>query len=180
MQSIKLISGYLFDYLYNSWISHIPIHCLRLFFLRLLGAKIGQDVCVLLHVRILHPWNLKIGNNVVINQYVVLDCRRYMISIGNNTDIGPYTRVWTLSHDPHDDNHSLKGGPVQVGHHVWIASGVTILPNIIIGDGAIIASSSVLTKNVERLNIVAGVPAKKTGMRRNKLNYTLQYTPWWE
>jgi len=51
--------------------------------------------------------------------------------------------------------------PVIIGDAVWICGGSTILKGVTIGDGAIIARGSVLTKDVEAYTVVAGNPAKK-------------------
>ena len=52
-----------------------------------------------------------------------------------------------------------KGG-VTIGNNVWIGDKVVILSGVTIGDGAIIGANSVVTKNVERQSIVAGIPAR--------------------
>ena len=57
-----------------------------------------------------------------------------------------------------------KGNTV-IGNDVWIGYGVTIMPGIKIGDGAIIGTKSVLTKNVEPYSIVGGNPAKEIRKR---------------
>lgn len=177
---MKRYIGYFLDHLYNDIITHIPIHFLRLLFLRCVCKNIGKNVVVLMHTRFLHPWNMKIESNVVINQYVVLDARRYNIFIGAHTDIGPYTKIWTLGHDPNDSNHSVKGGDVWIGHHVWIASGVTILPGVHVGNGVVVSAASVVTKSIQDKMIVAGNPAKIIRQRQNELNYNLNYTPIFE
>lgn len=53
-----------------------------------------------------------------------------------------------------------KTKPIKIGNHVWIGTRVTILKGVTIGDNAIIAAGSVVTKNVPNNTIVAGVPAK--------------------
>ncbi|WP_165958223.1 acyltransferase [Segetibacter sp. 3557_3] len=130
-----------------------------------------------MHSKLLNFWKIEIGESVVINQNCVLDCRRYKIIIDNNTDIGPYTRIWTLGHKPDSETHELYGGDVNISHHVWIASGVTILPGVNIGKGAVIAASSVVHKNVQELDIVAGNPASFIRKRKNSLTYTLKFNP---
>ena len=47
-------------------------------------------------------------------------------------------------------------GDVTIGSDVWICAGSTILPGVNIGDGAVIATSSVITKDVEPYSIVGG------------------------
>ncbi len=49
---------------------------------------------------------------------------------------------------------------VEIGDDVWIGTGVSILPGVKVGNGAIIAAGSVVTKDVDEYAIVAGVPAK--------------------
>lgn len=51
-------------------------------------------------------------------------------------------------------------GPVVIGDNVWIGDKATILPNVSIGKGAIIAANSVVTKDVPEYSVFAGNPAK--------------------
>lgn len=171
------IFGALLNYLYNDVITHIPLHFLRLNFLRLFNKNISKSAVIMMHNRMLNFWEIRIGERVVLNQHCLLDCRKYKILIEEDVDIGPYTKIWTLGHLPDSPSHELYGGDVVIQHHVWIASGVTILPDIIIGKGAVIASSSVVTKSVENLQIIGGNPAKFIRMRKNDLKYKLNYAP---
>ncbi|MEM8902028.1 MAG: CatB-related O-acetyltransferase [Bacteroidota bacterium] len=56
-------------------------------------------------------------------------------------------------------------GDTKIGNDVWIGYGATIMPGVIIGDGAIIATKSVVTKDVEPYAIVGGNPAKEIRKR---------------
>lgn len=49
---------------------------------------------------------------------------------------------------------------INIGNDVWIGQRVIILPGVTIGDGAIIGAGSVVTKNVNDYDIVAGNPAR--------------------
>jgi len=51
-------------------------------------------------------------------------------------------------------------GDTVVGNDVWIGQNVTIMPGVKIGDGAIIAANSVVTKDVPAYHIAGGNPAK--------------------
>src|SRR5690606_7680343 len=134
-------------------------------------------VKILMHVKIWNFWEVKIGDRSVINQYCLLDCRRYKVVISHDADIGPYTRVWTLGHNPDCDHHDVKGADVYIGHHVWIASGVTVLPGVVIGDGTVVASASVVTKSLAGGWVYAGNPVKQVRKRDNSLEYQLNFTP---
>ncbi len=64
-----------------------------------------------------------------------------------------------------DDHDLLYDGymrtkPVVIGDHVWIGQKVTILKGVTIGDNAVIAAGSVVTKDVPANTLVGGVPAK--------------------
>jgi virginiamycin A acetyltransferase len=54
--------------------------------------------------------------------------------------------------------YPTKGNTI-IGNDVWIGYGATIMPGVEIGDGAIIATKSVVTKHVEPYSIVGGNPA---------------------
>lgn len=58
----------------------------------------------------------------------------------------------------------IKKQQIIIGNDVWIGFNVSILKGVKIGNGAIIASSSVVTKDVEPYTIVGGNPAKNIGI----------------
>jgi putative colanic acid biosynthesis acetyltransferase WcaF len=178
--NIKLWIGSFLNYFYNNLLTHFPSHFIRKSFLRIFNKKISSSAVILMHSRFLNFWDIEIGERVVVNQYCLLDCRRFKIKISHDTDIGPYTKIWTLGHNPHSDTHALYGGDVVIDHHVWIASNVTLLPNIQVGSGAVIAASAVVHKSVSSLDIVAGNPASVVKKRNNALSYKLAYTPIFE
>ena len=66
----------------------------------------------------------------------------------------------------HDWANAMEGktypykGDTIIGNDVWIGYGATIMAGVKIGDGAIIATKSVVTKDVEPYSIVGGNPAK--------------------
>lgn len=175
--NVNQVGGAVLNYLYNNVISHLPVHFIRKGFLRLFNRKIHATAVILLHTRILHFWKVEIGARVVINQYCLLDNRRYKVIIHHDTDIGPYTKIWTSGHDPNSESHALTGGNVVIGHHVWIASGVTVLPNLYVADGTVIGAASVLHKSTNESDVVAGNPVRFIRKRNNGLTYRLCYKP---
>jgi len=158
------------------WILSFPCWRLRLRYLKRILGKIGEGATVLRHVRLLEPKGIFLGDRVVINQKVLLDGRG-TLEIENDTDIATNVSIWTMDHDPNSDSHKPRPRKVHIGHHVWIASGATILPGKTIGDGAVIAANAVVTKDVPPKAIVAGNPARIIGERKNSLQYTLDHHP---
>ena len=58
------------------------------------------------------------------------------------------------------ENEDLSKGPIVVNDDVWIGAGATILSNVTIGQGAVVAAGAVVTKSVEPYAVVGGSPAK--------------------
>lgn len=56
-------------------------------------------------------------------------------------------------------------GDTVIGNNVWIGCEATIMPGVTVGDGAIIGTRSVVTKDVPPFSIVAGNPARQIRMR---------------
>ena len=89
---------------------------------------------------------------------------RYGLKIGNKTVIAPGVRI--IDHD-HDTNPQKRhdnifpGKEIVIGKNVWIGYDSTILKGVNIGDGAIIAAGSIVTKDVKSNTLVGGIPAKK-------------------
>ncbi|MDB5023990.1 MAG: acyltransferase [Mucilaginibacter sp.] len=166
-------------YVFRELIMNLPSYKVRLFFLKRILKNIGTNTFIAMGLDLLgRNGSISIGNNTIINKKVTLDGRGGELIIGNNVDIGQDSNIWTIEHDPNDDYHQVKGGSVIIEDYVWIATRVTILPGVKIGWGAVVAAGSVVTKNVEAMAIVGGVPAKVIGQRKSKLKYTLNYRPW--
>jgi len=81
---------------------------------------------------------------------------------------------------PSLDELPIKGDTV-IGNDVWIGRRATIMPGVRIGDGAIIAAESVVTKDVEPYTIVGGNPAKVIRKRFSpEVIQELLEIKWWD
>lgn len=70
--------------------------------------------------------------------------------------------------------------PPIFGNDIWVGSDVTFIGSIKIGDGAIILTGAVVTKDVLPYQIVGGIPAKPIGFRYNKKDCEfLIQSKWW-
>ncbi len=78
------------------------------------------------------------------------------------------------------DSYKPKGDTI-IGNDVWIGTEAMIMPGITIGDGAIIASRSVVTKDVDPYTVVGGNPAKhiKERFDKDKIDMLLKMK-WWD
>lgn len=149
----------------------IPVRRFRLFTLKLLGMKIGENTIICRNVSFRNCKNIEIGAGCVINSNCLLDGRRAKIIIGNNVDIAQEVIIWTLEHD--SQTHEPIAGKVIIGNYCWIGCRSVIMPNCLIGDDSICAACSVVTKDVKPNSIVGGVPAKFIRNRNRKINYKL-------
>lgn len=97
---------------------------------------------------------LSIGNFVSIagNVFFLLDTEHYL------EHISTYPFAVKIAHSC--DSESLSKGNIIIDDDVWIGYGATIMSGVHIGQGAVIAASAVVTKDVPPYAIVGGVPAK--------------------
>lgn len=87
-------------------------------------------------------------------------------TIGNYVMMAPEILIFTTNHQTSDilTPMKLQGDTepreVKIGDDVWIGQRAIILPGVTIGNGAIIASGAVVTKDVSDYSVVGGNPAK--------------------
>ncbi|MDE2362016.1 MAG: chloramphenicol acetyltransferase [Hyphomicrobiales bacterium] len=74
-----------------------------------------------------------------------------------------------------------RSTPVIIGNDVWIGHGAIVLPGRTIGDGAVIAAGTIVTKDVAPYSIVAGNPARKLRERfSSDIAERLTLLRWWD
>lgn len=132
----------------------------KVFVLRVFGAKIGSKCLIDFGVKIWIPWNLDlsdgfvaIGRNVEIYNYA-------KIEIGKMTVISQYSYLITGTHDYTNPVFPLIWKPISIGSEVWVAAGSWVFPGVSIGEGAVIAARSNVTKNMPSWQVCAGSPCK--------------------
>lgn len=125
---------------------YAPHNKLRIPFYKLRGIKIGKDVFI--------------GPGVFIEE-----ARPELVDIEDGVNIAP--RVTIVTHDSSfhviDSKLPIKRGKVVIKKGAFIGAGSIILPGVTIGEKAIVAAGSVVTKDVPPYTIVAGIPARKIG-----------------
>lgn len=168
----KTIKKYLtsIQWLLLSIISCIPARFVRTGLLRIMGMKItGAVLYSGFHIR--KPSRISIGKGTVIGHGATLDGRNG-IKIGNNVNFSSEVMIWTMQHDYNASDFRASGGPVVIHDYAWISARAIILPNVIIGEGAVVAAGALVTRNVDPYTVVGGVPAKKIADRNRNLDYS--------
>lgn len=131
----------------------------------------GKSTNVRPSASLANSFNIFLGENVHVQRHVYLWAgKNSKITIGDHTIIGPGSFITS-------DNHGIKKNQlirdqegeekgITIGSDVWLGSYSIILPGVNIGDGAVVAAGSVVTKNVKPYAVVAGVPAKEISQRK--------------
>ncbi|MCG9893931.1 MAG: hypothetical protein MH204_00465 [Fimbriimonadaceae bacterium] len=127
--------------------------------LRLFGARLGRNVKIHPRAKILVPWNLDFGENVVIGADV--DVYSFAkITIGDNGMVSQRTFLCTGSHDPGDPILPLIFEPIEIGANAWVAAECFVGPGRRIGEGSVVAARSVVVKDLPDWMICAGHPCR--------------------
>ena len=122
------------------------------------GVKLYPNVKLSVCGAVSKPASLTIGDNVAIGD-------RTEIHVGSHCSIGANTLIsWDCCLIDRD-YHKMDGGaeliePIAIGENVWVGCRTLILKGVTIGDGAVIAAGSVVTKDVPARAMVAGNPAR--------------------
>lgn len=163
-----------------------------------LGFKsLGNNVKISDKASIYNPSNITIGNNVRIDDFVVISAGIGGIDIGNYIHIAVYSSLigagkitlfdysnissrvaiyssnddysgdWMTNPMVPTEFTNVKHADVIIGKHVIIGSGSVILPGTTLHEGVALGALSMATKDCEEYGIYSGVPAKRI-KERNK------------
>jgi acetyltransferase-like isoleucine patch superfamily enzyme len=140
---LKFIWKKIKNYFLATLAYNCPINSLRIKFHRWRGVTIGKNVLIGLRVTLDHSY----PEYIYIEDDVSLAGNNYVLAHSN-----PY---------PHfKDVLPSFVAPVVLKRGCWLGIGTTIMPGVNIGDESVIATGSVVTKNVDSRTLVAGVPAR--------------------
>jgi len=108
--------------------------------------------------------NIEVGDFVFFNRGVFVDSKGGVI-IGNHVGLTEDVRIFTHSHS--ESSHIIREyKPVVINDYAKIYTGAVILPGVTIGEQAIVASHSLVTKDVPANTLVAGMPAQVVRERK--------------
>jgi len=127
---------------------HAPGNDLRVGLFRACGFRIGTEVYL--------------GEDMIVAE--ILEDMAEKLVLGDRVAVAPRVTFVTSS----DPNHSRIApalvkpvrGKIIVERDAWIGVGAIIMPNVTIGEGAVVGAGAVVTKDVPRRAVVAGVPAR--------------------
>jgi putative colanic acid biosynthesis acetyltransferase WcaF len=168
------------EWVLNHVVNRVPFASWRMAAYRASGVRMAdhRTGIVMLGTEVVRPDRLALGRNTIVGPHCLLDARGG-VELGDNVNIGGHTRFMTAKHRVQDPDFGDEYGPVIVGDRVWIALGATVLGNVRIGEGAVVAANATVTRDVAPYTIVAGTPAQPIGERTRELRYELSYRPNW-
>ena len=77
--------------------------------------------------------------------------------------VGPGSRVYDADQHPFDAERPEQVAPVRIGEFVWVASDVTVMRGVTIGDHAVVGARSVVLRDVPAHTLAFGTPAEARG-----------------
>jgi maltose O-acetyltransferase len=102
---------------------------------------------------------IRVGAYTFVNEGASI-VAHHRVEIGSNCHIGELVGIFDSDHHAVDSTTDVRHAPVVVGDNVWIGRGAVILPGTRIGDHAVVAAGSVVTKDVAAATLVGGNPAR--------------------
>ncbi len=157
----------------NHFITRIPLNCIRVFLYRYLYfMKIGKGTQIQMGVRFRRPRSIVIGHDTNIHPDCFLDGLE-TLAIGDNVDIGDQVMMWCGGHDVQSPDYVAVKTPIVIENRACIFARAMLVRGVRIGEGAVVAAGSIVTKDVPPYTIVAGNPAGKIGERTKNLTYSL-------
>jgi maltose O-acetyltransferase len=137
----------------------------RVLLLRLAGFRIGRGSSI--HGRFSITGSdpakkLVIGEYCMINTECLFDVSDNIVFRGSAT-IGHQVTFITGGHEIGSAESrlgALRTAPITIGEGAWLGARVLVLPGVTVGDGAVVAAGSLVTRDVEPNTLVGGVPAR--------------------
>ena len=139
-----------------------PILRLRGFLLRPAFKSCGKNFQIARNVTINFGSRLEIGDDV----YIASGCWLHAwggITIEDGVQLGPYVVLVTGDHTRREG--SFRWGPCELGsiylcEGCWLAAHSTVIRNVTVGRGALLAANSVATHDIPAMALAGGVPAR--------------------
>ena len=127
------------------------------------------------------------SDKLIIGKFCSIACRaKFLMTSGNHAMKSLSTYTFPVFNEEWDETLKPKEawdnkGDIEIGNDVWIGYEAIIMSGVKIGNGAIIGTRAVVTKDVPPYTIVGGVPAKFIKKRYNDETISkLLIIKWWD
>lgn len=144
-----------------------PFSGLKVFLLRLFGAKVGKGVVIKPNVNIKYPWKLIIGNYVWIGEEVWIDNLDEVV-IGNNVCISQGAMLLCGNHNYKKTSFDLMVKPITLEEGVWVGAKAVVTQGVVCKSHSLLTVASVAIKTLDEYSVYQGNPALKIREREIK------------
>lgn len=130
----------------------------------LLGEIIGKPVAE--STTVFTPFHTNYGRHITLGKNVFINHACSFLDLGGITIedevmIGPSVNITSEDHPVEVARRkTLLPGAVVIRRNAWIGAGAAILPNVTVGENAVVAAGAVVTKDVPANTVVGGIPAR--------------------
>ncbi len=145
--------------------TYFPFSGLKIWILRIFGARVGEGLVLKPAVNIKYPWKLTIGNHVWIGEKVWID-NLAQVTIGDHSCLSQGAYILCGNHNFRKSSFDLMTAPVTLEAGVWICARAVVCPGVICHSHAVLTTGSVTGGNLEAYSIYQGNPARRVKERK--------------
>ncbi len=142
---------------------------IRRYIFKAVFRKFGNNCMIDYKCFFRYPWKVVIGDNVTINRgcefFPSMQTDQGIITFEDYAVLGPKVVIFSAGHSYASIDLPDISAPVVICRHAWIGGNTTILPGVVIGEGAIVGAGSVVSKSIPPYSVAVGNPAKVIKMR---------------
>lgn len=140
--------------------NYLPIPMsIKIFVLKLFGAKIGENLTIKPKVNIKYPWFLEVGNNVWIGETAWID-NFVKVTIEDNVCISQGATLLTGNHNYKKNNFEMIVSEIYLEKGVWIGAKSVVCGGVRCLSHSVLSVNSVATKDLNPYIIYQGNPAE--------------------
>lgn len=141
-----------------------PSSSIKVFFLRMFGAKVGRGVVIKPCVNIKYPWHLTIGDHSWLGEKVWIDSLDKVI-IGRSCCLSQGAMLLNGNHDYRSVTFDLITKPIVLEDGVWIGAQSLVAPGVTCRSHSVLAVMSVASSDLKPDTIYRGNPAVEVKLR---------------
>jgi putative colanic acid biosynthesis acetyltransferase WcaF len=144
----------------------LPINGLKVFLLRLFGAKVGKGVVIKPCVNIKYPWRLCIGDYTWIGERVWID-NLAQVTIGAHCCLSQESLLICGNHNYKKTSFDLITGEIHIADGVWIGAKSIVGPGVTCLSHSVLSVGSTTFHDLKPYHIYQGNPA--TAKRKREI-----------